>query len=151
MESIQHTITKASAFGALLKLTPPQLLAHWADQSQQESTPLEQLNTMITFLKVARQRKMTVFGETALKLQPLHAEELAKLCEHPLVLDYSDMMALITSPDVSLSLHTFELIEASAPSELVAPFEFEFALTFIKKCMLTTFPDYRQKFMKPLI
>jgi hypothetical protein len=58
------------------------------------------------------------------------------------------LFALIESPDVTIVLAAFELVEASALSEPINGFEFRFALNFIKNCMVTTFPDYRQKFMK---
>jgi hypothetical protein len=52
-------------------------------------------------------------------------------------------MLLIKSPDVSLVLEAFELIEASAATEPINQFEYTYALEFIKCSMLTTFPDYR--------
>lgn len=56
---------------------------------------------------------------------------------------YEDLLTLIKSPDVSLVLETFEIIESMGPGEVVSPFEYKFALEFIKCSMLTTFPDYR--------
>jgi len=56
---------------------------------------------------------------------------------------YRDLMLLIKSPDVSLVLEAFELIEASAATELINQFEYTYALEFIKCSMLTTLPDYR--------
>jgi hypothetical protein len=67
---------------------------------------------------------------------------------HPLYISYNDLMSLIESPDINLVLSAFEIIEASAETEPIHRFEFTFALKFIKDCMVTTFPDYRQKFMK---
>ncbi len=49
---------------------------------------------------------------------------------------------------MTLVLEAFELVEASALSEPVHAFEFQYTLKFIKDSMVTTFPDYRQKFMK---
>ena len=78
-----------------------------------------------------------------IKLQPLHEVELAKICDLPLSIIYRDLLLLIKSPDVSLVLEAFELIEASAATEPINPFEYTYALEFIKCSMLTTFPDYR--------
>jgi hypothetical protein len=47
-------------------------------------------------------------------------------------------------------LDAFQLIEASNWTEPIHAFEYEFATKFIKDCIVTTFPDYRQKFMKSL-
>lgn len=86
---------------------------------------------------------MVVFSDSMIKLQPLHEAELAKICELPLTIMYQDLMLLIKSPDVSLVLESFELIEASAATEPINAFEYTYALEFIKCSMLTTFPDYR--------
>ena len=86
---------------------------------------------------------MTLFAESMIKLQPLHEAELAKICDLPLAIMYHDLMLLIKSPDVSIVLEAFELIEASAATEPVNKFEYTYALEFIKCSMLTTFPDYR--------
>ena len=61
---------------------------------------------------------------------------------------YQDLMTIIKSPDVDMVLEAFEMIEAVAATEAISPFEYEFAFEFIKNSMLTTFPDYRQKFMR---
>lgn len=58
------------------------------------------------------------------------------------------MLALIRSPEVAIVLEAFQLIESSQVSEPVHKFEYAFALQFIKDSMVTTFPDYRQKYMK---
>ena len=45
-------------------------------------------------------------------------------------------------------LETVQMLETSAASESLAPFEISFASKFIKSSMLTSFPDFRQKYMK---
>lgn len=45
-------------------------------------------------------------------------------------------------------LEAFQLIESSVLSEPIHKFEYTFAYQFILSSMVTTFPDFRQKFMK---
>lgn len=48
-------------------------------------------------------------------------------------------------------LDCFQLIESAAHSEPIHAFEYQFAFEFITNCMVSTFPDYRQKFMKSVL
>lgn len=86
---------------------------------------------------------MTIFNDDNLALKKENASILQSINSPPLYINYADLFALIEHPDVSLVLEAFEIIEASALSEPVHTFEFNFALKFIKDCMVTTFPDYR--------
>ena len=47
-------------------------------------------------------------------------------------------------------LETIAILETSAASGPIAPFEFALASHFIKNCMVTAFPDTRQKMMKTI-
>lgn len=91
---------------------------------------------------------MTIFNDDNLSLNKENAALQQASNSKALYVTYQDLFALIESPDVAIVLAAFELVEASALSEPINGFEFRFALNFIKNCMVTTFPDYRQKFMK---
>lgn len=61
----------------------------------------------------------------------------------PAFLLYSDLNKLILSQEVTIVLETVQMLETSAASEPLAPFEIDFASKFIKSSMLTSFPDFR--------
>ena len=66
----------------------------------------------------------------------------------PLEIHYSDLHKTILASEASLSLEAISVLETSAASEPLKPFEIPLAKEFLKKSMQTTFPDYRQKYMK---
>lgn len=105
---------------------------------------------LIKFLNIARGRKMTMFTDTHIQLTKVHADHVASVKGAPLEIRQEDLLAIIKTPDSAMVLGAFELIESSALSEPVHSFEYTFAYTFIKNCVITTFPDYRQKFMRSL-
>ena len=74
---------------------------------------------------------MTVFNDDNLSLNKENAAIVKSLNAKALYVNYKDLMALIEQPDVTLVLEAFELVEASALSEPIHAFEFQFALKFI--------------------
>lgn len=52
--------------------------------------------------------------------------------------------------DVKLVLESISILETSAATEPLAPYELDLASQFIKTCMVTAFPDTRQKIMKSI-
>lgn len=54
------------------------------------------------------------------------------------------------SSDAKVVLEAIAILEISAASGPLAPFEFSLAGNFIKRCMVTAFPDTRQKMMKTI-
>lgn len=50
-----------------------------------------------------------------------------------------------------MALSALEMVETPNETEPVHAFEFQFVLAFIRQSTITTFPDYRQKFMKSII
>jgi len=109
-----------------------------------------QISCLVKFLYLARQKKMVTFTDTSIVLSKVHADHLASIKGPALQITFDDLLALIKLPDTQLVLDTFQLIEGPNWSEPVHNFEYTFALAFIHNCMVTTFPDFRQKFMKSL-
>lgn len=93
---------------------------------------------------------MVQFTDTHIQLLKQHQDHLNTLKGTPLMISFNDLEALIKSPDTQLVLDSFQIIEAANWSEPIHSFEYRFAYLFIRDCMVTTFPDYRQKFMKSL-
>lgn len=92
---------------------------------------------------------MLVFGETKAELTQLHKEMLAKMdpCL-PLEYTYADFHKLVESSDIKVVLESISILETSKATETLACFEIDLAAHFIKTCMVTAFPDTRQKMMK---
>jgi len=67
---------------------------------------------------------MTVFNDDNLSLNKENAAILLTLKANPLYINYKDLIFLIEQPEISLVLEAFELVEASALSEQIHPFEF---------------------------
>ena len=61
---------------------------------------------------------------------------------------YDDMINLMSVSDYHLSLECMSFIDVLADTDPVQPFEWELITFYIKNCMLTTFPDYRTKYMR---
>jgi len=74
---------------------------------------------------------MTVFNDDNLSLNKENAAIVISLNAKTLHASYRDLIALIEQPNVSIVLEAFELVEASALSEPIHPFEFQFTLKFI--------------------
>ena len=68
----------------------------------------------------------------------------------PFELVYSDLDKATQSSDAKIVLESIAILETSAATGPIAPFEFTLASRFIKTCMVTTFPDTRQKMMKTI-
>ena len=96
---------------------------------------------LIRFIKAARSKKLVDFGNLTISLSQ-KAKDLQTSPSQPLVLAYSDLDKLILSQDVKTAIEAISVIETSAPSEKVLPFEFSFALKFITNCMQTTYRDW---------
>ena len=104
----------------------------------------------LRFCKIARANKMLVFNEN-------HISIAEKFCKEPYSPDnakfffaYEDIYRMCLTSDPKMSLDSINLLDTHAPSEAIAPFEYKLCLTFIKNCMVTAFPDHRQKYMKSI-
>lgn len=86
---------------------------------------------------------MLQFTETHITLQKQHQDHLNSVKGAPLLISFADLSELIKSPDSQVVLDAFQMIEAANWTEPIHPFEYDFAIAFIKDCMVTTFPDYR--------
>jgi len=129
-------------------MEPKDFLALWAKPAISESNNVLRL---LKFLLVARQKKMTMFSETSMQLIKVHSDHLQSINGPPLEIKQADLLALIKSSDVPIVHEAYQLIESAGHSEPIHKFELEFAHAFIRDCMVTTFPDYRQKFMKSVM
>ena len=82
-------------------------------------------------MRAARMKKMITFTETKIELVQKFKDILAPMAAEcpckPFELIYSDLEKAIQSSDIKLVLETIAILEASAASGAVAPFEFELA------------------------
>ena len=140
----------------LAKLELKEFLQQWAnhfplieESKDSQSEEPNKVLTLLRFARAARIKKVIEFGNNAMTLNQATKDLLTQQCE-PFILHFRDLEKIILSPDVSLGLAAMALLETSAATEKLQTFEYSLALTFIKNCIQTTFPDYRQKFMKPI-
>jgi hypothetical protein len=104
---------------------------------------------LIRFVRAARHKKMLDFTEDRMLLTDKYQELLGQMqSSEPFVLMYADLEKLILSQEVTIALETIAILELTAATTALAPFEIPLVTKFIKNCMLTSFPDYRQKYMK---
>lgn len=57
---------------ALIKVEPKEFLAQWAKASTESQEKTLYLQTLLKFLKIGRQKKMTCFSETTMELIKVH-------------------------------------------------------------------------------
>lgn len=140
----------------LAKLEVKDFIAKWAEYFPAEPKSTEpalpdatKIILLLRFIRAARIKKMLEFGNLIISFKhTIDCKDLPK-CQ-VLSLAYSDLDKLIMSQDVKVAVEAISIIETSAPSEKVLPFEFALAAKFIKNACQTPFPDYRQKMMKPI-
>ena len=112
---------------------------------------LVKVSTLIRFMRVARMKKMLKFeADKAILTEKCQAVITAMSPSVPFELVYADLFKAIKSPDTMIVLETIAILETSAAAGPLAPFEFELTSSFITTCMVTTFPDTRQKMMKTI-
>ena len=121
-------------------------------QASHEEDLLWRVSGLIRFIRAARMKRMLDFQADKAVLTEKFAgifAPMASACPcQPFELLYSDLEKLVTTSDTRVVLETIPILEASAASGPIAPFEFGLASFFIKNCMVTAFPDTRQKMMK---
>lgn len=113
------------------------------------------LEQVITLLKIARHNKMLVIDEDgddpAIKLEPKCQASLRALV--PTLPDFSISQSLfhklILSEDFKIVLSCIEIVSAETKASLpVTKFELQLCDTFIRHGLRTTFPEFRQKYIK---
>lgn len=66
----------------------------------------------------------------------------------PFELIYTDLEQITQSSNIKLAIETIAILDTPAASEPLAPYELNLAASFIKTCMVTAFPETRQKMMR---
>jgi len=107
---------------------------------------------LMRYVRCARWKKMVDYTADRIVLLPKYATLLESMGETsaPFEVIYTDIAKIILSQNLKVSLECISVIETSAASEPVHAWEYEVAAIFLKNCLQTTFPDYRQKFMKSI-
>ena len=113
------------------------------------------ISCTVRFMRAARMKRMLAFGESKMELNEKFSAILVSMTDEsnpclPFELLYSDLEKAMQTSDTKVVLETIPILETSAAAGPVAPFEFDLASQFIKTCMVTTFPDTRQKMMKTI-
>ena len=121
-----------------------------------EGEILHRVSILVRFIRAARTKKMLTFTDTKAELTDVFKGVLAKMQEtaqvtcKPYELVYSDLEKAVQSSDIKLVLEVISILEISATSGPLVPFELKLASLFVKNCMITAFPETRQKMMKTI-
>eukprot|EP00347_Sterkiella_histriomuscorum_P008658 403344256 len=113
------------------------------------------LDQILTLMKIARSNKMLIIDDSdhTIKLEKKCQDSLNQL--KPELPDFKFpqeyLLKLVMSENFKTCLDTIEIVamEVKATS-LVSQFEFQMADRFIKHCLRTTFPEFRQKYIKAI-
>jgi hypothetical protein len=115
------------------------------------------LEQVITLLKIARHNKMLVIDEEgedpSIRLEPKCQAALNALL--PTLPDFrlsqSLFHKLILSEDFKIVLSSIEIVAAETKASLpITKFEMKLCDTFIRHGLRTTFPEFRQKYIKAI-